>query len=118
VNPQIVEGQAQGSIVQGLGQALFEEAPFDEHGQPMAASFLTYTMPSAADLPTARVRTIETPNPNVPIGAKGAGESGCIGTPPAVVNAVIDALDDPGTSSVELPMTPERIWRLAGRQRA
>jgi carbon-monoxide dehydrogenase large subunit len=118
VNPQIVEGQAQGSIVQGLGQALFEEAPFDEHGQPMAASFLTYTMPSAADLPTTLVRTIETPNPSVPIGAKGAGESGCIGTPPAVVNAVIDALDDPATSSVELPMTPERIWRLAGRRRA
>jgi len=118
VNPQLVEGQAQGSMVQGLGQALFEGASFDEHGQPTAVSFLTYTMPSAADLASPQVRTIETPNPNVPLGAKGAGESGCIGTPPAVVNAVIDALDDPATTSIELPMTPERIWRLARRHRS
>jgi len=117
VNPQIVQGQALGSMAQGLGQALFEGAPFDEHGQPMAVSFLTYAMPSAADLTAPLVRTIETPNPNVPIGAKGAGESGCIGTPPAVVNAVIDALDDPATTSIELPMTPERIWRLARHRR-
>ncbi len=118
VNPQIVEGQAMGSIAQGLAQALFEGAPFDEHGQPVAASFLTYAIPSAADLTAPTVSTIETPNPNVPLGAKGAGESGCIGTPPAIVNAVIDALDDPGTTSIELPITPERIWRLTHRHRA
>jgi carbon-monoxide dehydrogenase large subunit len=117
VNPQIVEGQAMGSIAQGIAQALFEGAPFDEHGQPAAVSFLTYAIPSAADLTAPSVSTIETPNPNVPLGAKGAGESGCIGTPPAIVNAVIDALDDPSTTSIELPMTPERIWRLTRRHR-
>jgi carbon-monoxide dehydrogenase large subunit len=117
VNPQIVEGQAMGSIAQGIAQALFEGAPFDEHGQPAAVSFLTYAIPSAADLTAPTVSTIETPNPNVPLGAKGAGESGCIGTPPAIVNAVIDALDDPETASIELPITPERIWRLTRRHR-
>jgi carbon-monoxide dehydrogenase large subunit len=117
VNPQIVEGQAMGSIAQGIAQALFEGARFDEHGQPAAVSFLTYAIPSAADLTAPTVSSIETPNPNVPLGAKGAGESGCIGTPPAIVNAVIDALDDPETTSIELPITPETVWRLTRRHR-
>jgi carbon-monoxide dehydrogenase large subunit len=108
----LVEGQAVGSMAQGVGQALFEAASHDEIGQPLATSFLSYAMPSAADLPAIEAHTIETPNPNVPHGAKGAGESGCIGAPAAIVNAVIDALDDATISAIEMPITPERIWRL------
>jgi len=74
-------------------------------------------MPSAADLPALQVGTIETPNPNVPLGAKGAGESGCIGTPPAIVNAVIDALDDASIATIEMPITPERVWLLLAARR-
>jgi carbon-monoxide dehydrogenase large subunit len=117
LNPQLVEGQALGSMVQGIGQALFEGAAYDEIGQPLATSFLTYTMPSAADLPALQVGTIETPNPHVPLGAKGAGESGCIGTPPAIVNAVIDALDDASITTIEMPITPEAVWLLLAARR-
>ena len=117
LNPQLVEGQALGSMVQGIGQALFEGVTYDEVGQPHATSFLTYTMPSAADLPALEVGSIETPNPNVPLGAKGAGESGCIGTPPAIVNAVIDALDDASIATIEMPITPERVWLLLAARR-
>jgi CO/xanthine dehydrogenase Mo-binding subunit len=112
VNPLLVEGQAHGSMVQGIGQALFEAAIYDEDGQPQSGSFLSYTMPSAGDLPHLITETIETPNPNVPLGAKGAGESGCIGTPAAIVNAIVDALDGYDSSKIDMPVTPERVWRI------
>ena len=117
VNPLLVEGQAQGSMVQGIGQALYEAATYTEDGQPEATSFLGYTIPSATDLPTLITEPIETPNPNVPLGTKGAGESGCIGTPAAIVNAIVDALEGYDARSLEMPVTPERVWRIirAGR---
>jgi aerobic carbon-monoxide dehydrogenase large subunit len=116
VNHRLVEGQALGSMVQGLAQALFESAPYDDSGQPLATSFLTYSMPSAADVPPMQTATVETPSPFVPIGAKGAGESGCIGTPAALVNAVFDALDGHDTSRLAMPLSPERVWSaLHGR---
>lgn len=112
VNPMLVEGQAHGSMVQGIGQALFEAVIYDDQGQPQSGSFLSYGVPSAADLPALITETIETPNPNVPLGAKGAGESGCIGTPAAIVNAIIDALDGYDVSGIETPVTPESVWRV------
>ena len=112
VNPLLVEGQAQGSMVQGIGQALFEGALYDDDGQPASGSFLSYTMPSAADLPALITDTIETPDPDLPLGTKGAGESGCIGAPAAIVNAVIDALEGHDASGIEMPVTPERVWRI------
>ncbi len=112
VNPMLVEGQAHGSMVQGIGQALFEAVIYDDDGQPQSGSFLSYGVPSAADLPALITETIETPNPNVPLGAKGAGESGCIGTPAAIVNAIIDALQGYDVSGIETPVTPQAVWRI------
>ena len=115
VNPMMVEGQAHGSIVQGIAQALFESVIYDADAQPQSTSFLTYSLPSATEVPTLETTTMETPNPNSPIGAKGAGESGCIGTPPAIMNAVIDALDGYDTSGLHLPLTPESILEVLRR---
>jgi carbon-monoxide dehydrogenase large subunit len=113
VNPMIVDGQGYGSVTQGLGQVLTENADPAPDGMPTAVSLLDYLAPVADDLPPVQLEETETPNPNVPFGAKGAGEAGCIGVPPAVVNAVCDALD---LDHVDMPLTPERVWRaLQGR---
>lgn len=113
VNPLIVDGQGYGSTVQGLGQALYEEVRYDADGRPAAISLLDYLIPTVSELPPLRFAETCTPNPNTALGAKGAGESGCIGTPAAVVNAVIDALgiDDP--SALQMPLTPYTCWRAA-----
>jgi carbon-monoxide dehydrogenase large subunit len=110
VNPSLVEGQVLGSIVQGLGQALYEQVRYDETGQPLTSTLLDYSVPTAAELPEIVLGEHVTPNPNVPLGTKGAGESGCIGTPPAVLNAVRDALHGHDTSALNLPLTAEKIW--------
>ncbi len=110
VNPALVEGQVLGSIVQGLGQALYEQVRYDETGQPLTSTLLDYSVPTAAELPEIVLGEQVTPNPNVPLGTKGAGESGCIGTPPAVLNAVRDALDGHDTSALNLPLTAEKVW--------
>lgn len=112
VNPLIVHGQTVGSVVQGLGQALLEEMAFDENGQPLAGSFMDYLVPSATEVPEVIVGATVTPNPNSPLGVKGAGEEGCIGTPPAVVNAVVDALAGHATAGLQMPITPEKVWRI------
>ena len=112
VNPMIVDGQGHGSIAQGLGQALFEEAGTDDAGRPLQRSLLDYLLPTAADIPELTLLETRTPNPNVPFGAKGAGEAGCIGVPPAVVNAVCDALD---VDHEDMPLTPEAVWRAMRR---
>lgn len=112
VNPLIVHGQTVGSVVQGLGQALFERMAFDEQGQPLTSSLMDYLVPSATEMPQVIVGATVTPNPNSPLGAKGAGEEGCIGTPPAVVNAVFDALAGHDTSGLDMPITPEKVWRV------
>ncbi|WP_336027148.1 xanthine dehydrogenase family protein molybdopterin-binding subunit [Geodermatophilus sp. FMUSA9-8] len=113
VNPLLVDGQGYGSITQGLGQALTEEAVTAPDGRPAATSLLDHLLPTAADVPPVQLEETAVPNPNQPFGAKGAGEAGCIGVPPAVVNAVCDALD---VDSVDMPLTPETVWRaLRGR---
>jgi carbon-monoxide dehydrogenase large subunit len=113
VNPLIVDGQGHGSVAQGLGQALSEEALTDDDGSPVATSLLDYLLPTAADVPPVVLAETETPNPNQPFGAKGAGEAGCIGVPPAVVNAVCDALD---VDHIDMPLTPEAVWRAMRRR--
>lgn len=113
VNPLIVDGQGYGSTVQGLGQAMCEQVRYDPDGRPATLSLLDYLIPTISELPPLRFAETCTPNPNTPLGAKGAGEAGCIGTPPAIVNAVVDALglDDP--SRLQMPLTPYNCWRAA-----
>lgn len=110
VNPAIVSGQTLGSITQGLGQALYEELSYDPGGQPLFSSLLDYSIPTASEMPPVLMGESVTPNPNVELGVKGAGEAGCIGAPPAVVNAIVDALGgfDRG---LHMPITPEKVWR-------
>jgi aerobic carbon-monoxide dehydrogenase large subunit len=111
VNPTIVEGQLHGGIAQGIGQALYEHATFDAQGQPTAANLATYTVPTATDLPYFELEQQVTPSPTNPMGVKGIGESGAIGSSPAVVNAVIDALAHLGVTHVDMPATPQAVWR-------
>jgi aerobic carbon-monoxide dehydrogenase large subunit len=114
LNPMVVKGQAFGSAVQGLGQALYEGIPFDEDGMPFLANgLLDYLLPTATEVPPITIKDTHTPSPSTPLGAKGAGESGCIGTPAAIVNAVADALRiaDPGL--LQMPLTPDVVWRAA-----
>jgi carbon-monoxide dehydrogenase large subunit len=115
VNPAVVRGQILGSIAQGLGQALYESASYGADGQPLAGTLLDYPIPTAAEMPPITLVEHVTPNPNVPLGTKGAGESGCIGTPPAVVNAVHDALTGYDRSGLEMPITPAAIWACLQR---
>jgi aerobic carbon-monoxide dehydrogenase large subunit len=111
VNPQLARGQIIGSVCQGLGQALYEEIVYDEFGQLLNGSLMNYSLPSATEMASLELEESVTRNPNAPLGAKGAGESGCIGTPPAVLNAIHDALDLPEEIEIEMPATPERVWR-------
>ena len=110
INPMVVEGQAYGSIAQGIGQALYEQMPYDAEGQPLARSLLDYLLPTLSEMPPLQLEEMHTPNPNSPLGAKGAGEAGCIGTPPAIANAVADALELDDTQELQMPLTPEVCW--------
>ena len=112
INPLLVDGQVQGGIVQGLGQALYEEVVYDENGQLITGSLMDYAVPRAADLPRLRLAHTETPTPVNPLGIKGIGEAGTIGSTPAVVSAVIDALAPFGVEHIDMPLTPQKIWRL------
>ncbi|NRQ34915.1 xanthine dehydrogenase family protein molybdopterin-binding subunit [Nonomuraea sp. NN258] len=117
VNPLIAEGQVHGGIAQGVAQALFEEAVYDAEGNLLTSTMADYLLPSAADLPTFVTDRTETPATGNPLGAKGVGEAGTIASTPAVVNAVVDALRPHGVHDVQMPCTPERVWRaLAGAQ--
>ena len=118
VNPMLVQGQTHGSIVQGLGQALYEDAGYPDDGVPRRRTLLDYLIPTAAEVPELVLEETETPNPNQPFGAKGAGEAGCIGVPPAVLNAVADALGLVDGDDLQLPATPEKVWALAQRTRS
>ena len=113
INPMIVEGQVHGGVVQGIGQALFEGAEYNDHGQLINASYMDYCMPRADDFPIFETATQVTPCPHNPLGAKGAGEAGAIGSTPAVVNAVLDALWSGGheVKDIRMPLTSERVWR-------
>ena len=111
INPMIVEGQVHGGIAQGVGQALLEACHYDTTtGQLITASYNDYAMPRADNLPSFTVSTTETLCPGNPLGMKGCGEAGAIGSPPAVINAITDALGD---NSITMPATAEKVWRLA-----
>ncbi len=110
INPMIVEGQVHGGIAQGIGQALLEGAHYDGGGQLLTASYMDYTMPRADDLPSFVVSTTNTPCPGNPLGIKGCGEAGAIGSPPAVINAITDALD---ITDLTMPATPQKVWAAA-----
>ncbi|MEE3098885.1 MAG: xanthine dehydrogenase family protein molybdopterin-binding subunit [Pseudomonadota bacterium] len=111
VNPMIVEGQVHGGLAQGLGQALMEGCVYDENGQLITASFMDYAMPLAKDLPSFVVdNSACTPCTHNPLGVKGCGEAGAIGSPPALVNAVLDALSDYGIAHIDMPLTPSKVW--------
>jgi carbon-monoxide dehydrogenase large subunit len=111
VNPLLVEGQIQGGVVQGLGQALLENAVYDSDGQFVTGSFMDYAMPRAHDVPMINVLSHPVPTKSNPLGAKGCGEAGTSGGLPSVANAVIDALSEYGIRHLEMPMTPARIWQ-------
>jgi carbon-monoxide dehydrogenase large subunit len=110
VNPKLVEGQIHGGVAQGIGQALYEGLSWDEDGQPMAASFMQYTVPRAHQLPRLETGHTITPSPLNPLGVKGVGESGAIGSQPAVVNAVMDAVRPLGVANLDMPLTPASVW--------
>ena len=119
VNPLIVRGQVHGGVAQGLGQAIMERTVYDpSSGQLLAGSFMDYALPRAADLPDIDVDLIEVPCDTNPLGVKGAGEAGAVGSPPALINAVVDALASRGVKSVDMPATPEAVWRALEEARA
>jgi aerobic carbon-monoxide dehydrogenase large subunit len=111
LNPLLVAGQVHGGVVQGLGQALMEQAVYDDSGQLLTGSFMDYAMPHAADMPSMHVSTVEVPCKNNPLGVKGCGEAGSVASPAAVINAIIDALSDLGVRHVDMPATPQRVWQ-------
>ena len=111
LNPMIVEGQVHGGVAQGLAQALWEEMRYGPDGQPLTGTLLDYLVPSACEVPPLEALAVETPSPLNPLGAKGVGEAGAVGMPPAVVNAVLDALAPLGVRDLSMPLTPERVWR-------
>jgi carbon-monoxide dehydrogenase large subunit len=112
INPLLVEGQIHGGIAQGIGQALFESAFHDEQGNLITGNLMEYAVPRAESLPSFECHRTETPTPLNPLGAKGVGEAATIGSTPAVVNAVVDALSHRGVRHVDTPLTPEKIWEL------
>lgn len=112
INPLLVDGQIHGGIAQGLGQALLEEVVYDEEGQILSGSLMDYALPKAEDLPRLELSRTETPTPVNPLGVKGVGEAGTIGSTPAFVNAVVDALAPFGVTHIDMPLKPEKIWRL------
>ncbi|HLQ64288.1 MAG TPA: xanthine dehydrogenase family protein molybdopterin-binding subunit [bacterium] len=111
INPLLVAGQVHGGIAQGLAQALYEEAIYDQEGQLLTAGFLDYAVPRAAHVPVMELDHTVTPSPHNPLGAKGVGEAGTIGSIPAVVNAVLDALAPFGVESLDMPLTPRKVWQ-------
>jgi carbon-monoxide dehydrogenase large subunit len=120
INPMIVDGQVCGGVAQGIGTALYEEMPFDDHGQPLATTLADYMLPGATEVPMLRIDHMETPSPYSSFGQKGIGEGGAIGPPAAIANAVNDALRSLGVEINHLPITPHRILEAlaASRKRA
>ncbi|HVC60618.1 MAG TPA: xanthine dehydrogenase family protein molybdopterin-binding subunit [Acetobacteraceae bacterium] len=119
VNPLIVRGQVHGGVVQGLGQAMLERTAYDpESGQLLSGSLMDYTVPRADDVPDIEVDLIEVPCASNPLGVKGAGEAGAVGSPPALINAVVDALSGDGVTHIDMPATPEIVWRALAHKQA
>ncbi len=111
LNPLLVNGQQHGGIAQGAAQALFEWVQYDEDGNPLTTNLMDYAVPAASELPSFEVSNTETDSPRNPLGAKGIGESGTIGSTPAIHNAVVDAVSHLGITHIDMPCTPERVWR-------
>jgi carbon-monoxide dehydrogenase large subunit len=112
LNHYLAEAQIHGALAQGIGQALFEEVMYDQVGQLLTGTLLDYPLPLAKQLPDFITDLVETPSPLNPLGAKGVGEAGCIGAPPAIVNAVLDALAPLGIESIDMPLKPEKVWAV------
>ena len=110
INPMIVEGQIHGGLAEGLGIALMQHIAFDEEGNCLSGSFMDYLVPTSMECPDWELGETVVPSPHHPIGAKGVGESANVGSPPAVVNAVVDALSPLGVKHVDMPCTPSRVW--------
>jgi len=112
INPLIVEGQIHGGLAQGVGQAMIEEAVYSENGQLLTGSFMDYAMPRATDFPRFELDATVTPTPVNPLGAKGVGEAGTLGSTPCIVNAAVDALSEYGVKHIDMMLRPEKLWRL------
>ena len=116
INPMIVEGQVHGGLADGVGMALMEVIAFDESGNCLGGSLMDYQLPTAMECPKWELGETVTPSPHHPLGVKGVGESATVGSPPAVVNAVMDALKPYGIRHVDMPLTPAQVWRaIQGR---
>jgi len=115
INPMVVEGQVHGGVTQGIGQAMLEEVIYDDDGQLLTGSYMDYTMPRADDVPFYTISHHSTPSPNNPLGLKGCGEAGAIGSPPAVINAITDAI---GSNDLAMPATPQAVWAAIQATRA
>jgi aerobic carbon-monoxide dehydrogenase large subunit len=119
VNPMIVRGQVHGGVAQGFGQAVLERTAYDpDSGQLLSGSFMDYALPRASDLPDIEVEFLEIPCATNPLGVKGAGEAGAVGSPPAVMNAILDALAPDGVTHLDMPATPETVWQALQRRKA
>jgi carbon-monoxide dehydrogenase large subunit len=110
INPMVIEGQVHGGVVQGIAQALFEEASYDADGNLLTSTLADYLVPSAAEMPSFDLGSTVTPSPSNPLGVKGIGEAGTIASTPAVVNAIVDALSPLGVTDVRMPASPQRVW--------
>jgi aerobic carbon-monoxide dehydrogenase large subunit len=119
VNPLIVRGQVAGGVAQGYGQAILEHTVYDpESGQLLSGSLMDYALPRANEFPDIEVELLEIPCVSNPLGVKGAGEAGAVGSPPALINAIIDALLKDGVTHIDMPATPERVWRAMALSKA
>jgi carbon-monoxide dehydrogenase large subunit len=118
LNPLLVRGQQHGGIAQGAAQALFEWVQYDDEGNPVTTNLMDYAIPAASEFPSFEVSNTQTDSPRNPLGAKGIGESGTIGSTPAIQNAVVDALSHLGVRHIDMPCTPERVWRAIQEVRA
>jgi carbon-monoxide dehydrogenase large subunit len=110
INPMIVEGQIHGGLADGIGMALMEAIAFDEDGNCLGGSFMDYLLPTAVECPTWELGETVTPSPHHPLGCKGVGESATVGSPAAIVNAVVDALEPFGVRHADMPLTPAQVW--------
>jgi CO/xanthine dehydrogenase Mo-binding subunit len=118
INPLIVEGQIQGGVAHGIGNAFYEQLRYDESGQLLNASFMEYLLPTASEVPPIEIAHAETPSPLNPLGVKGVGEAGCIPTGAAFAQAVEDALGLPGLEILEIPLSPGRLYEIMQAARA
>ena len=119
LNPLLLEGQVHGGIAQGIGQALYENCVYGEDGQLLTGSYMDYHLPRATDFPAFDFVPVETPTVANPLGVKGCGEAGATGAPPAVINAMLDALEPLGVEHIDMPTTPEAVWQaIQGAQQA